>query len=118
MSARCYQVIYFFCILFLKHYICDPLVRCLRARKERFAKPSYPKRVPRVRIPPSPQINLLEYQASRFNLKLSRQKRSIFTIFANLKSSGCSVARSSRLVWDQKVASSNLATPTYKILDS
>ena len=28
--------------------------------------------------------------------------------------SGCSVARSSRLVWDQEVASSNLATPTDK----
>ena len=29
--------------------------------------------------------------------------------------SGCSVARSSRLVWDQEVAGSNPATPTKKI---
>ena len=29
-------------------------------------------------------------------------------------SSGCSVARLSRLVWDQEVASSNLAIPTKK----
>ena len=29
--------------------------------------------------------------------------------------SGCSVARLSRLVWDQEVASSNLATPTSSI---
>lgn len=46
------------------------------------------------------------------------KKPSKITIFANLKSSGCSVARLSRLVWDQKVASSNLATPTYKISSS
>jgi hypothetical protein len=32
-----------------------------------------------------------------------------------LSVSGCSVARLSRLVWDQEVASSNLAIPTYQI---
>ena len=30
-------------------------------------------------------------------------------------SSGCSVARSSRLVWDQEVAGSNPATPTFRV---
>gem|GEM_PF-1741396 len=29
--------------------------------------------------------------------------------------SGCSVARSSRLVWDQEVAGSNPATPTFRV---
>jgi hypothetical protein len=32
------------------------LVRWLRGRKQRFAKAPYPKRVPRVRIPPSPRL--------------------------------------------------------------
>src|SRR5690606_21352308 len=32
--------------------------------------------------------------------------------FADLQGSGCSVARLSRLLWEQEVASSNLATPT------
>ena len=67
---------------------------------------------------PHRKFNLLDNQVEKVNLKIYKQKQSIFTIFANLKSSGCSVARLSRLVWDQKVASSNLATPTYKILSS
>src|SRR5260370_7976952 len=32
------------------------LVRWLSGRKQRFAKAPYPKRVPRVRIPPSPSL--------------------------------------------------------------
>jgi hypothetical protein len=67
---------------------------------------------------PHRTFNLLENQVTKVKIKLSTQKQSKITIFANLKSSGCSVARLSRLVWDQKVASSNLATPTYKISSS
>ena len=71
-------------------YFCHPLYkeRCLSGRKGRFAKPLYGlKPVPRVRIPPSP-LKTITF------------------------CSGCSVARLSRLVWDQEVASSNLAIPT------
>ncbi len=35
-------------------------------------------------------------------------------VFKFTKSSGCSVARLARLLWEQEVASSNLATPTNK----
>ena len=56
--------------------------------------------VPRVRIPVSPQIfKIIKHRLERF-------------------SSGCSVARLSRLVWDQEVASSNLAIPTHHSMQS
>ena len=42
-------------------------------------------------------------------------KRMYLCLLLNEKSfSGCSVARSSRLVWDEEVAGSNPATPTKK----
>src|SRR6266446_8408287 len=41
----------------------DRLVRWLSGRKQRFAKAPYPKRVPRVRIPPSPPLPPTRQQA-------------------------------------------------------
>ena len=38
----------------------------------------------------------------------------IYSIFA-VRLTGCSVARSSRLLWEQEVAGSNPATPTFLI---
>ena len=66
--------------------------RCLSGRKERFAKSSY-------------GLNCTVGS----NPTLSAKK---VLIIPNVLSSGCSVARLSRLVWDQEVASSNLAIPT------
>ena len=47
------------------------LVRWLSGRKQRFAKAPYPKRVPRVRIPPSPFTTFL----TRKTLKVKEMKR-------------------------------------------
>jgi hypothetical protein len=38
----------------VRHILAAKLVRWLSGRKQRFAKAPYPRRVPRVRIPPSP----------------------------------------------------------------
>jgi hypothetical protein len=57
---------------------------CLRGRKDMFAKHAYGK-----------LYQGFESLTLRFLI------------------SGCSVARSSRLVWDQEVAGSNPATPTF-----
>src|SRR5207253_10509915 len=42
------------------------LVRWLSGRKQRFAKAPYPKRVPRVRIPPSPYLKYSTYGKPSF----------------------------------------------------
>src|SRR5438046_2497306 len=47
-ECRCWQS------AILGHILATHLVRWLSGRKQRFAKAPYPKRVPRVRIPPSP----------------------------------------------------------------
>jgi hypothetical protein len=60
--------------------------------------------VPRVRIPVSPQIDLIKF----LGLESSQGCKLWYK-----KTTGCSVARLSRLVWDQEVASSNLAIPTF-----
>ncbi len=65
--------------------------RCLRGRKERFAKSSYGLNCT---VGSNPTLS------AEFEVDNHR--------------SGCSVARLSRLVWDQEVASSNLAIPTNK----
>src|SRR5437773_10189336 len=45
----------------LRHILARPiLVRWLSGRKQRFAKAPYPKRVPRVRIPPSPFLLIMK----------------------------------------------------------
>jgi hypothetical protein len=41
------------------------LVRWLSGRKQRFAKAPYPKRVPRVRIPPSPLLLGMDEQSDK-----------------------------------------------------
>jgi hypothetical protein len=68
--------------------------------------------VPWVRIPLSPQKVLIIYY-----IIPNRQGACIKAKWYNisLSSSGCSVARLSRLVWDQEVASSNLAIPTLSV---
>src|SRR5207253_5654427 len=52
-------------------YSRSQLVRWLSGRKQRFAKAPYPKRVPRVRIPPSPFTTFL----TRKTLKVKEMKR-------------------------------------------
>src|SRR5213076_2403444 len=52
----------------------DPeLVRWLSGRKQRFAKAPYPKRVPRVRIPPSPRPSLIRQIADPHRTARSRE---------------------------------------------
>ena len=63
-------------------------MRCLRGRKERFAKPSY-------------------------GLNCTEGSNPSLTAANRFTSTGRSVARLSRLLWEQEVASSNLAAPTY-----
>ena len=67
-------------------------------------------RVPRVRIPVSPQESVREDSIKLRNripvVSLLSSKIEIHSL------SGCSVARLSRRVWDAEVAGSNPATPT------
>jgi putative N-acetylmannosamine-6-phosphate epimerase len=51
-----------------------------------------------------------------FNLSMNDKSKAELNLKA--ENSGCSVARSSRLVWDQEVAGSNPATPTKNFLKS
>ncbi len=51
---------------------------------------------------------------TKTNLKILLAKQKIILYLPPL--SGCSVARSSRLVWDQEVAGSNPATPTFELI--
>ena len=85
------------------------MVRCLRGRKDLFAKQAY-----------------LETGTQGSNPCLTAKKKIVFVgvynftvIFAPAKGlSGCSVARLSRRVWDAEVAGSNPATPTKEMLAS
>ena len=92
-------------------------VRCLSGRKERFAKSSYGLNCT---VGSNPTLSAKKQKGW---VKLFRRGGSKSTLKAkkvliNPKylSSGCSVARLSRLVWDQEVASSNLAIPTKAFL--
>ncbi len=49
---------------------------------------------------------------------LRRYKKYVSLRSPNKGTTGCSVARSSRLVWDEEVAGSNPATPTKEMLAS
>ena len=53
----------------------------------------------------------IEELINYFNYIIVAQDRNVY-ICTPLEISGYSVARLSRLVWDEEVASSNLATPT------
>ena len=57
--------------------------------------------VPRVRIPPSPQITFLVIAKAELVVKIL--------------CTGYSVVRLARLLWEQEVAGSNPATPTLNI---
>ena len=84
----------------MKPYICNrlkdlrslSLESCLSGRKDMFAKHAYGKL----------------YQGFE-----SLTLRFLQFIFCNDDHSGCSVARLSRLLWEQEVAGSNPATPTF-----
>jgi hypothetical protein len=51
------------------------LVRWLSGRKQRFAKAPYPKRVPRVRIPPSPFPRWMSFTFAAIKVKLKASTR-------------------------------------------
>src|SRR5438094_7301977 len=66
-ECRCWQS------AILGHILATHLVRWLSGRKQRFAKAPYPKRVPRVRIPPSPRPSLIRQIADPHRTARSRE---------------------------------------------